>query len=164
MKPCWNRSSPFPSRASRSRTCLIVSLQPTAWPSGPSLIEEQEPAVGLEPTWSALRGRCPACRASPACESSQCWCRANSTEVQSLRPLPRAWPEEDPEPAAGLEPARAPLQEGCSSRRATLASEGGRRESNPHNPVHRRVSLPPGVRPQCSNLDSNQELGLRRAA
>jgi hypothetical protein len=25
-----------------------------------------EPAVGLEPTWSALRGRCSACRASPA--------------------------------------------------------------------------------------------------
>ena len=86
--------------------------------------QDQEPAVGLEPTWSALRGRCPACRASPACWSSQCWCRANSTEVQSLSPLPRAWPEEDPEPAAGLEPARAPLQEGCSSRRAALASRG----------------------------------------
>src|SRR5262245_44568435 len=27
---------------------------------------KSEPAVGLEPTWSALRGRCPACRASPA--------------------------------------------------------------------------------------------------
>jgi hypothetical protein len=72
-----------------------------------------EPAVGLEPTSSALRGRCPARRASPASfSSSQCWCRANSTEVQSLRPLPRAWLEVDPEPAAGLEPARAPLQEG----------------------------------------------------
>jgi hypothetical protein len=23
--------------------------------------------------------------------SSQCWCRANSTKVQSLDPLPRAW-------------------------------------------------------------------------
>src|SRR5215472_1980175 len=34
---------------------------------------------------------------------------------------PRAWPEEDPEPAAGLEPARAPLQEGCSTDRAALA-------------------------------------------
>ena len=34
---------------------------------------------------------------------------------------PRAWPEEDPEPAAGLEPARAPLQEGCSTSRAALA-------------------------------------------
>jgi hypothetical protein len=54
--------------------------------------------------------------------SSQCWCRANSTEVQSLNPLPRAWPEVDPEPEAGLEPARAPLQEGCSTRRAALAS------------------------------------------
>src|SRR5688572_24107686 len=34
----------------------------------------QEPAVGLEPTSSALRERCPACRASPAIVSSQCWC------------------------------------------------------------------------------------------
>src|SRR5947199_186834 len=86
-----------PRAPSGSRTCLIVGLQPIAWPSGPCVIEEQEPAVGLEPTWSALRGRCPACRASPACCSSQCWCRANSTEVQSLSPLPRAWPEVDPE-------------------------------------------------------------------
>lgn len=44
----------------------MVGLQPTAWPSGPGIIEEQEPAVGLEPTSSALRRRCPACRASPA--------------------------------------------------------------------------------------------------
>ena len=29
-------------------------------------LRHQEPAVGLEPTWSALRGRCPARRASPA--------------------------------------------------------------------------------------------------
>ena len=54
-------------------------------------------------------------------ESSQCWCRASSTEVQSPGPLPRAWPDGDPEPAAGLEPARAPLQEGGSTRRAGLA-------------------------------------------
>src|SRR5262245_16212137 len=44
----------------------MVGLQPTAWPSGPGVIKEQEPAVGLEPTSSALRGRCPARRASPA--------------------------------------------------------------------------------------------------
>jgi hypothetical protein len=88
-------------------------------PQRPFIIKE--PAVGLEPTSSALLGRCPARRASPACASSQCWCRANSTEVQSLSPLPRAWPEDNPGPAAGLEPARAPLQEGCSSRRAALA-------------------------------------------
>jgi hypothetical protein len=49
--------------------------------------------VGLEPTSSALRERYPARRVSPAYSSSQCWCRANSTEVQSLGPLPRAWPE-----------------------------------------------------------------------
>ena len=49
------------------------------------------PAVGLEPTSSALRKRHSACRASPAFRSSQCWCRANSTKVQSLNPLPRAW-------------------------------------------------------------------------
>ena len=70
---------------------MIVGLQPTAWPAGPGVIEKTEPAVGLEPTWAALQERCPACRASPAFPSSQCWCRANSTEVQSLRPLPRAW-------------------------------------------------------------------------
>ena len=34
-----------------------------------------------------------ACRGSLICYSSQCWCRASSTEVQSLSPLPRAWPE-----------------------------------------------------------------------
>src|SRR6266566_1057512 len=56
---------------------LLVGLQPTAWPSSPGVIKDQEPAVGLEPT-------------------------------------------------------RAPLQEGCSACRAALASEGGRRESNPH--------------------------------
>src|SRR4051812_44713414 len=37
-----------------------------------------EPAVGLQPTCSALQGRCPSRRASPAFVSSQCWCRANS--------------------------------------------------------------------------------------
>src|SRR5262245_32939051 len=56
--------------------------------------DHSQPAVALEPTSSALRGRCPARRASPACfSSSQCWCRANSTGVQSPCPLPRAWPE-----------------------------------------------------------------------
>ena len=46
---------------------MIVGLQPTAWPSGPGVtFISQEPAVGLEPTSSALRGWCPACRATPA--------------------------------------------------------------------------------------------------
>ena len=27
MKPCWNRSSPFPSRAGRSRTCLSPRIR-----------------------------------------------------------------------------------------------------------------------------------------
>jgi hypothetical protein len=112
--------------------------------------------VGREPTWSALRGRCPTRRASPAFASSQCWCRASSTEVQSLSPLPRAWPDDDPQPAAGAEPARAPLQERCSSRRAALAPEGGRRESNPHNPgsqpglaaaLSSATVLQPGIEP-----------------
>src|SRR6516165_11153259 len=107
--------------AGRGRTCFKVGLQPTAGAVRSDVFREQEPAVGLEPTSTALRGRCPARRASPAYQSSQRWCRASSTGVQSPGPLPRAWPEEDPEPAAGLEPARAPLQEGCSTRRAALA-------------------------------------------
>ena len=129
-------SNCFPSRSTpgRSRTCFKVGLQPTAGAVRSDVFREPEPAVGLEPTWSALRGRCPARRASPAFVSSPCWCQANATEVQSPGPLARAWPAEDPEPAAGLEPARAPIQEGCSTNRAALAQEGGRRESNPHNP------------------------------
>ncbi len=116
----------LPPELHRNEQETLVGVEPTSCdfadrrlasrPQDPS-----EPAVGLKPTSSALRGRCPARRASPAFWSSQCWCRANSTEVQSLRPLPRAWPEVDPEPAAGLEPARAPLQEGCSACRAALA-------------------------------------------
>ena len=42
-----------------------AALQAAAWPSGPGVLTSQEPAVGLEPTRSALRGRCPAPRASP---------------------------------------------------------------------------------------------------
>ena len=42
-----------------------------------------EPAVGLEPTRPALRGRCPACRASPAS-------RAASAGVEPTRPEFRA--------------------------------------------------------------------------
>ena len=55
-------------------------------------------------------------------ESSQCWCRASSTGVQSPGPLREPGWKSQPEPAAGLEPARAPLQEGCSTDRAAPAS------------------------------------------
>src|SRR5437016_2662971 len=69
----------------------MVGLQPAAWPSGPGVIHQRKPAVGLEPTWSALRERCPARRASPALEqpvlvSSQL---DRGSEPQSP---PRAWP------------------------------------------------------------------------
>jgi hypothetical protein len=105
--------SAFPrSCPGRARTCNLpvnsgshhrcATGQESLRPFGPGVINDQEPAVGLEPTLSALRERCPARRASPAWVSSQCWCRANSTEVQSLNPLPRAWPEVG---RAGVEPA-----------------------------------------------------------
>jgi hypothetical protein len=126
----------------------------------------QEPAVGLEPTSSALRA-VPNLSSIAGIFSSQCWCRANSTEVQSLRPLPRAWPASDPEPEAGIEPARFPLQEGCSTSRAALALEGGRRESNPHNPGSQpglaaalssatvlQPGIEPGTRPSQSRVMS----------
>jgi hypothetical protein len=93
-----------------------VGLQPTTWPSGPGVfVIGPEPAVGLEPTWSALRGRCPACRASPAFFSSQCWCRTSSTEGQRLGPLPRAW---------------------------LMEIQSQRRDSNPHAPLYRRGARP----------------------
>jgi hypothetical protein len=123
---------------------------------------KSEPAVGLEPTASALQERCPTCRASPADCSSQCWCRANSTEVQSLRPLPRAWLEDETEPAVGLEPTSSALRERHSTRRAAPAFvQGGRWELNPQRTGSQPVLQSTGVRPQCFDLDSNQEHGLR---
>jgi hypothetical protein len=163
------------SKGGRSRTlCMRVGAALLSQEHAP--IEIQEPAVGLEPTWSALRGRCSACRASPANSSSQCWCRARSIEVQSLDPLPRAWLS-----VIGVATRRA---------RATGTSEGGRRESNPHLPGSQpglaaalssattlRPGIEPGTRPyegrvtfhhrsdqqhQHSGQDSNLDLLLRK--
>lgn len=56
-------------RRRQESNLLEIGLQPTAWPSSPGVINHPEPAVGLEPTGSALRGRCPTRRAAPAfCE------------------------------------------------------------------------------------------------
>jgi hypothetical protein len=58
--------------------------------------------------------------------------------------------------AAGLEPARAPFQERHSTNRVAPAQEGGRRESNPHNPgsqpglaaaLSSATVLQPGIEP-----------------
>ena len=94
-------------------------------------------------------------------------------------------------PAAGIEPARAPLQEGCSACRAALAHECDRRESNPHNPGSQpglaaalssatvlQPGIEPGTRPsqgrvmslspskqeQYPDQESNLGLDLRRVA
>ena len=102
-----------------------------------------------------------------AIRSSQCWCRANSTEVQSLRPLPRAW---------------------LGEHRFT-SMQGGRWESNPHNPGSQpglaaalssakalQPGIEPGTRPSQGRVmslspskqehypgqDSNLDLLLRR--
>src|SRR4051812_15423295 len=57
-----NRSD---QRRQQESNLFETALQAAAWPSGPGVITCQEPAVGLEPTGSALRGRCPARRAAP---------------------------------------------------------------------------------------------------
>ena len=74
--------------------------------------------------------------------SSQCWCRANLIKIQSLDPLPRAWPEEDPKPGAGLEPARALYKRGARPVELhwRFRVAGGSRTRT--SPVHSRVSLP----------------------
>ena len=89
--------------------------------------------MGLEPTSSALRGRCPARRASPASfSSSQCWCRANSTGGQSPGPLPRAWPE----------------------------IQSQRRGSNPHAPLYKKGARPVELHWRClAGVDSRLRSG-----
>ena len=53
-------------RRQQESNLFEAALQAAAWPSGPGVSNNQEPAVGLEPTRSALRGRCPSRRAAPA--------------------------------------------------------------------------------------------------
>jgi hypothetical protein len=110
----------LPPELHRNEQETLVGVEPTSCDFADRRLasrpqDHSEPAVGLEPTSSALRGRCPARRASPASfSSSQCWCRANSTGVQSPCPLPRAWPE----------------------------IQSQRRDSNPHAPLYRRGARP----------------------
>ena len=134
MRPCWGPgSSPLRSTPGRSRTCIKVGLRPTAGAVRSDVIHKREPAVGLEATSTALRGRCPARRASPALSSSQCWCRANSTEVQSPGPLPRAWPE----------------------------IQSQRRDSNPHAPLYKRGARPIELHWHCRcRVDSRLRSGI----
>ena len=61
-------------------------MQPTAWPSGPSVTKE--PAVGLEPTHSALQERRSACRAAPASFRVAGGSRTHTNPVHSRVPLP----------------------------------------------------------------------------
>ena len=109
----------LPPELHRNEQETLVGVEPTSCDFADRRLasrpqDHSEPAVGLEPTSSALRGRCPARRASPAYQSSQCWCRANSTGVQSPGPLPRAWPE----------------------------IQSQRRDSNLHVPLYRRRARP----------------------
>ena len=137
----------------------------------------QEPAVGLEPTRSALQERCPACRASLA--HSEYGTRTHiagfkdpPTTLASQQPVlvsnqldrgsepqspPRAWLKRCslPEPAVGLEPTCPALRERCPACRASPALQGGRWESNPQSPVHSRVPWPLWVRPQYPWQESN---------
>ncbi|SRR5579884_3325162 len=68
---------------------------------------------------------------------SQCWCRASSTEVQSLRPLPRAWPTIG---CAGVEPAQPGFVD--------PALESARQPAVPHARVERANQPSEG---QCLN-------------
>jgi hypothetical protein len=133
----------------------------------------QEPAVGLEPTSSALRERCPARQASPAWVSSQCWCRANSTEVQSLSPLPRAWPAKRSRASGGSRTRTRPFTRGVlgqssctgvvgrgvdSRLRSGTATVTGSHAEPLHHTHHQ------GHRSQYPRKESNLTFDLRRVA
>ena len=47
MKPCWNRSSPFPSRAGRNRTCLVPRMK--RLPRRSATARKRAPRTGLDP-------------------------------------------------------------------------------------------------------------------
>ena len=104
-------------------------------------------------------------------------CRAGVEPAQQCGWVTATWARQCPAdtssvPWMGFEPtistlrAWRPLRAGTArvSGRPLPAGRvpGGSRTRTP--PVHSRVPQPLWVRPQCSNLESNQELGLRRAA
>ena len=110
----------LPPELHRNEQETLVGVEPTSCDFADRRLasrpqDHPEPAVGLEPTWSALRGRCPARRASPAS-------RAASAGVEPTRPRFRA-----------SVPSRGPGQK-------TIQSQ--RRDSNPHAPLYRRGARP----------------------
>ena len=58
MKPCWNRSSPFPSQSGRQESNLPqTAYQAVASPLGPR--PEEAPCTGIEPVFPGRQpGRC----------------------------------------------------------------------------------------------------------
>ncbi len=171
-------------RRRQESNLLFVGLQPTAWPSGPGVRENQEPAVGLEPTRAALQERCPTCRASLA--SSEYGTRTHvtgfkdpSTALASQQPVlvsnqlnrgsepqspPRAWPEQSILQSQRWDsnPLVPPYESGARSVEHRRHLQGGRWESNPHTPGSRCLfgfghSIP-GRSRTC------MDLRLRRAA
>lgn len=101
MRPCWNlapvHSAMGPERAGSGgseQTVPAAGVEPAA-PSSSGRCSttelhrrRSEPAVGLEPTPSALRERRSACRASPAFGRVAGGSRTHTTPVHSRVPLP----------------------------------------------------------------------------